>query len=71
MQIEAEKIARAYREFKSNLTPREREIVTKYYGIEKEVRHTLAELGEMQDVTRERIRQIKVVALGKLKIKAK
>lgn len=69
MQIEAEKVANAYREFKSKLTPREKEIVTKYYGIEKEVRHTLAELGEMQMVTRERIRQIKVIALQKLKIK--
>ena len=68
MQIESEKVANAYREFKSKLTPREKEIVTKYYGIEKEVRHTLAELGEMQDVTRERIRQIKVIALQKLKI---
>ena len=68
MQIEAEKVANAYREFKSKLTPREKEIVTKYYGIEKEVRHTLAELGEMQNVTRERIRQIKVIALEKLKI---
>ena len=69
MQIEAEKIAKAYNEFKSKLTPREIGIVTKYYGIGKESRHTLAELGKMQDVTRERIRQIKVVALKKLGIR--
>ena len=67
--INAEEVAEAYREFKTKLTPKEQKIVTKYYGIGKETRHTLAELGEMHGVTRERIRQVKVVALRKLGIK--
>lgn len=68
MQIEAEKIEQAYKEFKAALTQREREIITRYYGITPHVRHTLAEIGEIYQVTRERIRQIKVEALRKLKI---
>ena len=68
-RIVAEKIAEAYGKLKPLLSEREKEIVTRYYGIENQVRHTLAELGEMFDVTRERIRQIKEGALTKLKIK--
>ena len=68
MQIEAQKIEKAYKEFKSMLNPREKEVITKYYGIDKEVRHTLAEIGEMYKVTRERVRQIKVEALTKIKV---
>ena len=67
-EIEAEKIEAAYKEFKSLLSPKEKEVITRYYGIDKRVRHTLAEIGEMYDVTRERVRQIKVEALTKIKI---
>lgn len=66
---EAERIAAAYHTLKSVLTERERDIVTRFYGIDTQVRHTLAELGEEYDVTRERIRQIKSQALIKLKMK--
>lgn len=69
IEIEAEKIENAYKQYKSLLTPKEKEVITRYYGIDKRVRHTLAEIGEMYDVTRERVRQIKVEALTKLKIK--
>lgn len=69
MKIKAEIVEKAYRELKSSLTPKEREIVTRYYGIAPHVRHSLRELGEMYGVTRERIRQIKVEALRKIKIK--
>jgi RNA polymerase primary sigma factor len=69
IEIEAEKIDKAYREFKSFLTEREKEVITRYYGISPHVRHSLAEIGKMYKVTRERIRQIKVEALRKLKIK--
>ena len=67
--IEAERVEKAYKEFKSALTPREKDIITRYYGIAPNVRHTLQEIGEKYQVTRERIRQIKVIALEKLKIK--
>jgi DNA-directed RNA polymerase sigma subunit (sigma70/sigma32) len=40
----------------------------RYYGIDTSVRHTLNEIGAKYEVTRERIRQIKVVALKKLHI---
>lgn len=66
--IEAEKIAKAYKELKGSLTLREKDIITRYYGIEPHVRHTLAEIGAIYKVTRERIRQIKVEALVKLNI---
>ncbi|MCR4261115.1 MAG: hypothetical protein NUV96_02185 [Candidatus Colwellbacteria bacterium] len=68
MPIEAEIIEAAYKQFKALLTPREKEVLTRYYGIPPHVRHSLAEIGEMYQVTRERIRQIKVEALKKLKI---
>lgn len=68
MQIEAEKIAEAYKQFKAALSPREKEVITRYYGIAPHVRHTLAEIGGLYSVTRERIRQIKVEALRKLNI---
>ena len=67
-QIEAERIAEAYKQFKKALSPREQEVITRYYGIQPHVRHTLAEIGGMYKVTRERIRQIKVDALRKLNI---
>lgn len=64
--VEAEQVEQLYKQFKSTLTAREKEIISRYYGIDKNVRHSLRELGEMYQVTRERIRQIKVVALNKL-----
>lgn len=68
MSIEAEKIQEAYKQNKASLTTREKEIITRYYGIQPHVRHTLAEIAKIYEVTRERIRQIKVEALRKLKI---
>lgn len=65
-QIEAERVQDAYRANKSELTQKEKEIITRYYGINPHVRHTLEEIGEMYQVTRERIRQIKVEALKKI-----
>jgi DNA-directed RNA polymerase sigma subunit (sigma70/sigma32) len=68
--IEAEQVERAYQQFKDILSPREKEVLTRYYGIEPNVRHSLREISEMEmfNVTRERIRQIKTVALKKIKI---
>ena len=68
IEIKAEVVAEAYKELKSVLTQKEKDIITRYYGIAPNVRHSLAELGEIYGVTRERIRQIKVIALQKLKV---
>ena len=67
--VEAAKISKAYKKYASHLTPREVDIITKYYGIGNNVRHTLRELGEQYEVTRERIRQIKFYGLVKIKMK--
>ena len=70
IQIKAEVVKQAYEKNKSSLDTREKDIITKYYGISPNVRHSLAELGEIFGVTRERIRQIKVIALAKLGVGA-
>jgi len=49
------------------LNPKEAKIIRKRYGIGEDVPHTLEELGQEFDVTRERIRQIEVKAIRKLK----
>lgn len=69
MRIKAEIVKKAYLAFKDDLNERENDIIARYYGLNNQVRHSLAELGEIYQVTRERIRQIKVEALKKLKIK--
>ena len=49
------------------LTSREQDVVRLYYGIDMESGHTLEEIGEKFDLTRERVRQIKEKALRRLK----
>jgi len=49
------------------LNPKEAKIIRKRYGIGEDIPHTLEELGQEFDVTRERIRQIEVKAIRKLK----
>lgn len=68
-KIEAERVKEAYYKFNELLSPKEKEVITRYYGIEPNVRHSLQEIAnlEMFHVTRERIRQIKAIALKKLK----
>lgn len=69
MQIEptySGKVKDAYIKHGNVLSTREKEIVTKYYGIGGETRHTLKELGAMYQVSRERIRQIKTSSLRKI-----
>lgn len=51
----------------SMLTPKEAEIIKKRFGIFNGVPHTLEAIGKEYDVTRERIRQIEVKALRKLR----
>lgn len=49
------------------LSPRERDVLERRFGIGREKKQTLEEIGDDYDVTRERIRQIQAKALRKLK----
>lgn len=51
----------------NTLTERERQVVCLYFGIGEETSHTLEEIGNRFNLTRERARQIKEKALLKLK----
>ncbi|HZT41850.1 MAG TPA: sigma-70 family RNA polymerase sigma factor [Chthonomonadaceae bacterium] len=53
------------------LTPREREIMRKRLGFEEDSTQVLQEIGEEMHISRERVRQIEVQALKKLKFAAK
>ena len=50
------------------LTPREVEIISLYYGLNRRKSMTLVEIGDQMELTRERVRQIKESALRKLRI---
>jgi RNA polymerase primary sigma factor len=50
----------------SRLTPREQAVLRSRFGLDDDPM-TLAEIGELYDVTRERVRQIEARALGKLR----
>ena len=49
------------------LNPREREIIRLYFGIGEETSYTLDEIGKRSGITRERVRQIKDIAIRKLR----
>jgi len=51
----------------SELSPREQKILEMRFGLEDGVSHTLEEVGQEFDVTRERIRQIEAKALERIK----
>jgi RNA polymerase primary sigma factor len=51
----------------STLTEKERDVINLYYGIGMSHGLTLEEIGEMFDLTRERVRQIKEKAIRRLK----
>lgn len=51
----------------NKLTPIEADIIRFYFGLNGKHAHTLAEIGEEFNLTRERIRQIKARAINKLK----
>jgi RNA polymerase primary sigma factor len=51
----------------AGLTPREMEVIRLYYGLNGSHSHSLEEIGEKFDLTRERVRQIKEKAVRRLK----
>jgi len=49
------------------LSEREKEVVKLYFGIGEDTAHTLEEIGQRFNLTRERVRQIKEKAIKRLK----
>ncbi|MBI2388383.1 MAG: sigma-70 family RNA polymerase sigma factor [Deltaproteobacteria bacterium] len=62
-----EQRARHAREALATLTPREEKVLRLRFGIDEKGDHTLEEVGQMFEVTRERVRQIEAKALRKLR----
>jgi RNA polymerase primary sigma factor len=54
-----------------SLSEREKEVVKLYFGIGEDTAHTLEEIGQRFNLTRERVRQIKEKALRRLKNSSK
>ncbi len=54
----------------NRLRPREAEVLRLYFGLEGDEKMTLEEIGERLHLTRERIRQIKEEALGRIRTKS-
>lgn len=50
------------------LTPREAQVIKMRFGLEDYDAHTLEQIGQSLSITRERVRQIEVKALGKLRL---
>jgi RNA polymerase primary sigma factor len=61
------RLSRDLRRVLENLTDREREILTRYYGLDGEEPMTLEAIGGVLGYTRERIRQVKEQAIEKLR----
>ena len=49
------------------LTNKEKDIIVKRFGLDSSNKHTLESIGQSLNVTRERVRQIENIALGKLR----
>ncbi len=60
-------LADVTRDVLNTLTPREEKVLKMRFGIDEKKDHTLEEVGQDFDVTRERIRQIEAKALRKLR----
>ncbi len=60
-------LAKVVKEILNSIGPREAEVLRMRFGIDMDDDHTLEEVGQQYDVTRERIRQIEAKALRKLK----
>lgn len=65
--MEREQLKRSLQEALETLAPREQKVLKMRFGIGLGTDHTLEEIGNQFDVTRERIRQIEAKALQKLR----
>jgi RNA polymerase primary sigma factor len=50
-----------------HLTEQERDVLAMRFGLDGQERHTLAEIGRQLEVSRERVRQVELKALRKLR----
>lgn len=66
-QVALKKLKEAMEEALLTLTPREAKVLRMRFGMDLNTDHTLEEIGQQFDVTRERIRQIEAKALRKLR----
>jgi RNA polymerase primary sigma factor len=66
-QVTSSDLKERVREILKSLTPREEKVLKMRFGIDVASEHTLEEVGKDFSVTRERIRQIEVKALKKLR----
>ena len=66
-KAKGEEIYKLWMKNRSALTEKETFVLKQYYGLgEDSVHHTLAEIGTLMDVSRERVRQIKAQAIDKI-----
>jgi RNA polymerase primary sigma factor len=49
------------------LTPKEKDVIVKRFCLDNKPKQTLEKIGQSFSVTRERVRQIEKIALGKLR----
>ena len=66
-ELEKEDRVKIIRQFLKGLTPREEAVIRARFGFDDGTPKTLEAIGQMYNVTRERIRQIEAKALKKLK----
>ena len=66
-EMESEEVKRSL----SVLNERERKVIIYYFGLESNHAYTLEEIGDMMDMTRERVRQVKDKAIKKLRTRSK
>lgn len=65
--VSQENLSVLVKELLDSIEPREAQVLRMRLGFDMDTDHTLEEVGQHYDVTRERIRQIEAKALGKLK----
>ena len=66
-ELMVESLRKEIRRALDTLTPREADVISSYFGLNKGHAMTLEEIGEKFDLTRERVRQIKEKAVRRLK----
>jgi RNA polymerase primary sigma factor len=67
LRLMEESLKREVQNNLSVLSPREIKILSLYYGIGENESHSLEEVGELLDLTRERVRQLRERALRRLR----